>query len=98
MSTTLSCSLNDAIRSLSAALEKETGLKYTGEVPTSYAAVVEALCADRVDVGWLSPLPYVLANRKCGAAMQLVSINTSGANFTLREPRKTFRFTVATTF
>jgi len=26
------------------------------------------------------------------------AINTYGANFTLREPRKTFRFTVATTF
>lgn len=65
------------MQSLSAELEKETGLKYSGDVPTSYAAVVEALCADRVDIGWLSPLAYVLANRKCGADMQLISVNTS---------------------
>ena len=67
------------MQSLSAALEQENGLKYSGDVPTSYAAVAEALCADRVDVGWLSPLAYILANRKCGADMQLISINTSGA-------------------
>ena len=67
------------MQSLSAALEKETGLKYTGDVPTSYAAVVEAMCADKVDVGWVSPLAYVLANSKCGADMQLISINTSNA-------------------
>src|SRR5439155_976095 len=67
------------MQSLSAAIEQETGLKYSGDVPTSYAAVVEALCADRVDVGWLSPLAYILANRKCAADMQLISINTSGA-------------------
>lgn len=67
------------MQSLSAALEQETGLKYTGDVPTSYAAVVEAMCADKVDVGWVSPLAYVLANKKCGADMQLISINTAGA-------------------
>jgi phosphonate transport system substrate-binding protein len=66
------------MQTLSAELEKETGLKYTGDVPTSYAAVVEALCAERVDIGWVSPLAYILANRKCGADMQLISINTAG--------------------
>jgi phosphonate transport system substrate-binding protein len=67
------------MQSLSAELEKETGLKYTGDVPTSYAAVVEAMCADQVDIGWVSPLAYILANKKCGADMQLISINTAGA-------------------
>jgi phosphonate transport system substrate-binding protein len=66
------------MQSLSEALEKETGLKYTSDVPTSYAAVVEAMCADRVDIGWVSPLAYVLANNKCGADMQLISINQAG--------------------
>lgn len=67
------------MQSLSDALEKETGLKYTGEVPTSYAAVVEAMCADKVDIGWVSPLAYILASNKCGADMQLISINQAGA-------------------
>ena len=39
------------MQSLSDELKKETGLTYTGEVPTSYAAVVEAMCAGRVDSG-----------------------------------------------
>src|SRR6187402_2719981 len=56
---------------LSDELKKETGLSFTGDVPTSYAAVVEAMCADRVDIGWVSPLAYILAHEKCGADMSL---------------------------
>jgi phosphonate transport system substrate-binding protein len=67
------------MQSLSDALEKETGLKYSGEVPTSYAAVIEAMCAGKVDIGWVSPLAYILGNRKCGTDMQLISVNTSNA-------------------
>lgn len=69
------------MQSISAALEQETGLKYTGDVPTSYAAVIEAMCADQVDIGWLSPLAYVLANKKCGADMSLVSVNRTGTSY-----------------
>ncbi|MFN8523650.1 MAG: phosphate/phosphite/phosphonate ABC transporter substrate-binding protein [Chloroflexota bacterium] len=69
------------MQSLSEALEKETGLKYTGEVPTSYVAVVEAMCADRVDIGWLSPLAYILAREKCGADMSLVSVTRVGTSY-----------------
>ena len=66
---------------LSAELNKETGLSFTGNVPTSYAAVVEAMCADRVDVGWVSPLAYILAHDKCGAEMSLVSITRVGTKY-----------------
>src|SRR5437867_4217237 len=45
-------------------IEKETGLKIQSDVPTSYVAVVEAMCADKLDVGWVSPLAYVLARQK----------------------------------
>ena len=62
-------------------LKKETGLSFTGDVPTSYAAVVEAMCADRVDVGWVSPLAYILANQKCGADMSLVSVTRQGTKY-----------------
>jgi outer membrane protein insertion porin family len=37
-------------------------------------------------------------DRAAGDYTYTQAINTYGANFTLREPRKTFRFTVATTF
>jgi outer membrane protein insertion porin family len=40
--------------------------------------------------------PYLY--RAAGDYTYTQAINTYGANFTLREPRKTFRFTVATTF
>ena len=69
------------MQSLSDELGKETGLKFTGEVPTSYAAVVEAMCAERVDVGWVSPLAYILARRQCGADMSLVSITRQGTSY-----------------
>ena len=66
---------------LSDELKKETGLSFTGNVPTSYAAVVEAMCADRVDVGWVSPLAYILAREKCGADMSLVSVTRVGTKY-----------------
>ncbi|MGE3913363.1 MAG: phosphate/phosphite/phosphonate ABC transporter substrate-binding protein, partial [Chloroflexota bacterium] len=66
---------------LSDALKKETGLTYTGDVPTSYAAVVEAMCADRVDIGWVSPLAYILAREKCDADMSLVSVTRVGTQY-----------------
>jgi phosphonate transport system substrate-binding protein len=66
---------------LSDELKKETGLSFTGDVPTSYAAVVEGMCAERVDVGWVSPLAYILAHEKCGADMSLVSVTRVGTQY-----------------
>src|SRR3954454_9373273 len=66
---------------LSDELNKETGLSFKGDVPTSYAAVVEAMCADRVDVGWVSPLAYILAHQKCNADMSLVSVTRQGTKY-----------------
>src|SRR2546423_14917722 len=61
---------------LSDELKKETGLTYTGDVPTSYVAVVEAMCADRVDIGWGRPLPHIPARDKSGPHINLVSGNS----------------------
>jgi phosphonate transport system substrate-binding protein len=73
--------LAKGMETLSAELNKETGLSFKGDVPTSYAAVVEAMCADRVDIGWVSPLAYILAHDKCGADMSLVSITRVGTKY-----------------
>ena len=73
--------LAKGMQTLSDELKKETGLTYTGDVPTSYAAVVEAMCAGRVDIGWVSPLAYILANRQCGADMSLVSVTRQGTSY-----------------
>src|SRR5215210_4731658 len=66
---------------LSDELKKESGLSLSGDVPTSYAAVVEAMCAERVGVGWVSPLAYILAHEKCGADMSLVSVTRVGTKY-----------------
>jgi phosphonate transport system substrate-binding protein len=55
-------------------LEVATGYRVRAEVPTSYAATIEAMCAGRVDIGFLATFAYVLANQRCGAEARLVSI------------------------
>ena len=48
-------------------LKAATGLNFTVDVPTSYAATIEAMCASPDDtMGFLPALGYVLANERCG--------------------------------
>ena len=53
-------------------LQRETGLHFKTSVATSYAAVVEAMGAGKVDVGWLATFSYVLAHDKYGVELLLV--------------------------
>lgn len=55
-------------------LEVATGYRVRAEVPTSYVATVEGMCAGRVDIAFLAPFAYVLAHEKCGADVRLVSV------------------------
>lgn len=55
-------------------LEQETGLAYETTVPTSYAAVIEAIGAKQVDIAWMGPLAYVIANQKYGAELLAISV------------------------
>jgi phosphonate transport system substrate-binding protein len=55
-------------------LEVATGYRIRAEVPTSYAATVEAMCAGRVDIAYLATVAYVLANQRCGVEPRLVAI------------------------
>ena len=55
-------------------IEVATGYRVQATVPTSYVATIEAMCAGRVDIAFLAPFAYVLANQKCGADVRLVSI------------------------
>src|SRR6516164_10800583 len=48
-------------------LEKETGAKVELAVPTNYAAVVEAIASDRVDIAYLGGFTYVQASARAGA-------------------------------
>ena len=53
-------------------LQKETGLHFKTSVATSYAAVIEAMGAGKVDVGWLATFSYVLAKDKYDVELLLV--------------------------
>jgi len=49
------------------ALKDATGLNFKVDVPTSYAATVEAMCASPDDtMGFIPALGFVIANQKCG--------------------------------
>lgn len=53
-------------------LQKTTGLHFKTSVATSYAAVIEAMGAGKVDIGWLATFSYVLAHDKYGVELLLV--------------------------
>ena len=55
-------------------LEKATGLYFKTSVATSYAAVIEAMGAGKVDIGWLATFSYVLAQEKYGVEIILIVI------------------------
>jgi len=49
-------------------LSQEIGMPVEVSVPTSYAAVIEAMGANQVEVAWLAPFSYVVAHQKFEAA------------------------------
>ncbi|HPH93619.1 MAG TPA: PhnD/SsuA/transferrin family substrate-binding protein, partial [Candidatus Cloacimonas sp.] len=53
-------------------LEKETNLHFKVAVPTSYAAVIEALGTYQADVAWLPTYAYILAKQKYDAQVRLM--------------------------
>ncbi len=59
---------------IAAWLEQETGYKFKVAVPTSYAAVVEAIGAYQADVAWLPTFAYVLAEEKYEAEVQFMTV------------------------
>ena len=57
---------------LDAYLEQELGMKVEFVPVADYAAVVEALAADRIDMAWLGGFTFVQARLKTGNAVPLV--------------------------
>jgi phosphonate transport system substrate-binding protein len=57
------------------ALKEATGLNFKVDVPTSYAATVEAMCASPEDtIGFIPALGYVLANNRCGVEVGATAV------------------------
>jgi len=63
-------------------LAKVTGLVFQVSVPTSYAAVIEAMGAENVDIGWLAPFAYVLARDKYQSEVILSSVRGGSKTYT----------------
>lgn len=68
-------------RPLADLLEKETGYKIETSVPTNYAALVEAMGADQVDVGWLAPFSYAVARKKFSAEVILATVRAGSKTY-----------------
>jgi|GEM_PF-44292 len=60
---------------MAAALNKATGLTFKVDVPTSYAATVEAMCASPENtIGFIPAFGYVLANNRCGVEVGMAAV------------------------
>ena len=55
-------------------LEEKTGLKFKVAVPTSYAAVIEAMGTEEADIAFLATFAYILANEKYNAQVELMTV------------------------
>lgn len=54
-------------------LHKETGYYYKVAVPTSYAAVIEAIGSNRADIAWLPTFAYILAKDRYDAQVRFMT-------------------------
>jgi phosphonate transport system substrate-binding protein len=60
---------------------KEVGVPITAQVPTSYAAVTEAMTSGNVDIAWVGPLDYVIGHEKNGAEPVTKSVRKGVAGY-----------------
>ncbi len=59
---------------ISAHLQQATGFYFKVAVPTSYAAVIEAMGTNEADIAWLATYAYILAHEKYGAVVRLSTV------------------------
>lgn len=57
-------------------LERISGYEIETNVPTSYAAVIEAMGVGRADIAWLPTYAYYLANKKYGAFVTFQTVRS----------------------
>lgn len=54
-------------------LSTETGLTFKGVIPTSYAALTEAMGSGNAQIGWMATFAYILASQKGFAEVSLIT-------------------------
>ncbi|HPR18591.1 MAG TPA: PhnD/SsuA/transferrin family substrate-binding protein, partial [Candidatus Cloacimonadota bacterium] len=55
-------------------LTQSTGYQFKVSVPTSYAAVIEAMGTKETDIAWLATFAYILAHDKFDAEVALTTV------------------------
>ncbi len=58
-------------------LHKDTGLYFRVAVPTSYAAVIEAMGSDEADIAFLATFAYIMAHQKYNAQVELTTVRNN---------------------
>jgi len=58
-------------------LHKETGYEFKVAVPTSYAAVIEAMGSNECDIAFLATFAYIMAHEKYNADVRLTTIRNN---------------------
>ena len=58
-------------------IRQDSGLILQTEVPTSYAAVIQALGAEQADVAWMPAFAYVIAHGRYGAEARLQVVRSA---------------------
>jgi len=56
-------------------ITKHYGIHFDIKAGNSYAAVIEGICNNQVDVAWFGPYSYGEANEKCGVDLLAVDVN-----------------------
>jgi phosphonate transport system substrate-binding protein len=54
-------------------LSQETGLTFKGVIPTSYAALTEAMGSGNAQIGWMATFAYILAHQQGYADVALIT-------------------------
>jgi len=66
---------------LATQLTQMTGLQFKVTVPTSYAALIEAMGSGNAQVGWLPPAAYIVAKSKGYADVAMVSLRNGADHY-----------------
>jgi len=62
-------------------LSQATGLTFKGIVPTSYAALTEAMGSGNAQIGWMATFAYILAHQKGYANVALITMRNGSESY-----------------
>lgn len=68
-------------KQVATSIRERTGLRVKTAVPTSYAAVIEAMGAGKADVAWLPTFAYVLAHKTHGVTAALTTVRHGNTSY-----------------